>query len=63
MTLQSSAFQHGDVLPKRFMHDSQNTTPPLAWRHEPARTRQIVIVLRRIEVGTQENVHWLLYNE
>jgi phosphatidylethanolamine-binding protein (PEBP) family uncharacterized protein len=43
MQLQSSAFDDGDRLPKRYSCDGEDLSPPLAWSGAPEDTRSFAI--------------------
>ncbi|MGH7241878.1 MAG: YbhB/YbcL family Raf kinase inhibitor-like protein [Phycisphaerales bacterium] len=45
LDVRSSAFKMGDPLPKRFMADGDNVSPPLAWSGEPPETREFAIIV------------------
>jgi Raf kinase inhibitor-like YbhB/YbcL family protein len=63
MTLQSSAFQDGGQIPRRYAGDGDNMRPPLSWSGVPAGTRSLALVVDDPDApGSLPFVHWLIYD-
>jgi Raf kinase inhibitor-like YbhB/YbcL family protein len=62
MRIESSAFQDGAPIPKKFTQDGENISPPLAWSDAPPRTVSFALVMDDPDAPRAEPwVHWLLY--
>jgi Raf kinase inhibitor-like YbhB/YbcL family protein len=60
--LTSTAFANGQPIPDEYTFDQENFSPPLAWTHLPAGTRQLVLIVDDPDTPTlQPAAHWLLY--
>lgn len=67
MKLESSAFSHDGVMPRRFSCDGENVSPPLAWSGLPVGTKSLVLIVDDPDAPDPQApkmtwVHWLLYN-
>lgn len=62
MTIVSSAFHHGGLLPQKYTADGANVSPPLRWRGVPGMPPFFVLVLLGGEKPRVPSVHWLLYD-
>lgn len=63
MILHSSAFSHGQSIPKRFTGDGENVSPSLSWQCAPQATREFALICDDPDAPTPEPwVHWLIYN-
>lgn len=67
LTLASTSFAHGGLVPVRHTCDGQDLSPPLSWTGVPANTQSLVLIVDDPDApdplapqGTW--VHWLLYN-
>lgn len=64
LTVTSTAFKHGDALPKDYTADGKNVSPPLAWVGAPATTKEFALILDDPDAnfgGRGPFVHWVLY--
>jgi Raf kinase inhibitor-like YbhB/YbcL family protein len=57
--LSSSAFAHGDPIPRRHTCDGDDVSPPLAWSPPPAGTRSLVLVVDDPDAPRGTFTHWL----
>lgn len=66
MTLTSSAFNHGDVIPQRYTCDDENINPPLAITGVPEGTKELVLLMDDPDIpqsvkesmGIEKFDHW-----
>lgn len=64
LTVTSTAFKGGDVLPKDYTADGKNVSPPLAWTGAPATTKEFALILDDPDAnfgGRGPFVHWVIY--
>lgn len=65
LTLTSTAFPDGGVIPNRFTQAGEQVSPALAWTNVPAGTQSFVLHMRDPDVarnkGTEDQVHWLVW--
>jgi Raf kinase inhibitor-like YbhB/YbcL family protein len=58
----SSAFEDGEMIPAEFTADGKNVSPPLSWSDLPEGTQEIALILEDSDALTpQPFVHWLMY--
>lgn len=66
MTLTSTAFPDGGVIPARFTQAGEQTSPALTWTNAPAATQSFVLHMHDLEVArnrtTDDQLHWLVWN-
>ncbi len=62
MQLQSSAFNDGDRLPKRYSCDGDDMSPPLAWSGAPENARSFAIFCDDPDAPSGTFHHWALYD-
>lgn len=66
MSLTSSAFADGSMIPARFAQPGRDVSPPLAWSGAPDSTRSFVLIVRDLDAaigdGTDELLHWMVWN-
>ena len=67
MSITSEAFEHNNHIPSRYTCDGEDISPPLAWRHLPAGTESLVLIVDDPDAPDPAApkvtwVHWLLYN-
>lgn len=73
MTLTSSDFQDGGILPDQFTskvnvagQPPKAMSPALSWTGTPAGTQSFVLIVHDLDVdvgrGTGDNLHWLAFN-
>jgi Raf kinase inhibitor-like YbhB/YbcL family protein len=66
-TLQSSAFQPGGAIPRRYTCDGDDVSPPLRWSGAPEKTRSFVLIVDDPDAPDpaapkRVYVHWVLYD-
>jgi hypothetical protein len=58
----SSAFEDGEMIPAEFTADGKNVSPPLSWGDLPDGTQELVLILDDPDAPTpQPFVHWVMY--
>lgn len=66
MTLTSSAFADGAMIPARNAQTGRDVSPALSWTGAPDSTRSFVLMVRDLDAaigdGTDELLHWLVWN-
>ena len=66
MTLTSSAFTDGGMIPMKHAQAGHDVSPPLSWSGVPDSTRGFVLVVHdadaRIGDGTDDMLHWMVWN-
>lgn len=62
MTLQSSAFANGAVIPVKYTEDGSNLSPPLTWSAPPPETVELAMIVDDPDAPRpQPWVHWVIY--
>jgi Raf kinase inhibitor-like YbhB/YbcL family protein len=67
LTVTSTAFAEGAMVPTRFTCEGEDTSPPLAWSDPPAATRSFAIVVEDPDAPDPKSpnrktfVHWVAY--
>lgn len=67
LTLTSTAFPHGGMIPVRHTCDGEDLSPPLLWTGVPASAQSLVLIVDDPDAPDPQApvttwVHWLLYN-
>lgn len=58
----SSAFNEGEMIPKKYTCEGDNLTPPLAWTNIPSGTKSLAIIVDDSDAASGSFIHWLVYN-
>lgn len=62
MTIHSTAFAEGDVIPRKHTGDGEDVSPPLAWAGVSDDTKELAIICDDPDAPTAEPwVHWVIY--
>ncbi|MEO7999924.1 MAG: YbhB/YbcL family Raf kinase inhibitor-like protein [Gemmatimonadaceae bacterium] len=65
MTLTSSAFSDGGVIPMKHAQAGHDVSPPLAWTGAPDSTRSFVLIVHDADAatgdGTDDMLHWMVW--
>ena len=61
-TITSTAFRHGDVIPKKYTGDGADVSPPLAWADAPGQTAAFVLICADPDAPAGTWTHWVLYD-
>lgn len=66
MTLTSTAFPDGGVIPPKYTQAGEQISPALAWTNAPPATQSLVLHMHDLEVArnrtTDDQLHWLVWN-
>jgi len=62
MQLTSSAFAHGQTIPKEYTGQGSNISPPLAWTNAPEGTQSFALICIDPDAPVGDFIHWVLYN-
>jgi len=62
LSVESSAFQHGNIIPQRYTCDGEDASPPLSWSEPPPGTAGLVLVVDDPDAPAGTWVHWVLFN-
>lgn len=66
MTLTSSAWKDGGVIPPKYAQPGDDVSPPLAWAQVPDGTESFVLIMRDLDAitinGTDIHLYWMLWN-
>src|SRR5437764_6899682 len=61
-TLQSSAFQNGGSIPKKFTCEAADVSPELAWSGAPEKTQSFALIADDPDAPMGTWVHWVIYD-
>lgn len=65
LTLTTTAFPDGGVIPNKYTQVAEQVSPALAWTNVPAGTQSFVLHMRDPDVArnktTEDQVHWLVW--
>jgi Raf kinase inhibitor-like YbhB/YbcL family protein len=59
--LQSSAFEHGGPIPRRYSCDGEDLSPPLSWSGMPEGARSLALVVDDPDAPAGTFTHWLAW--
>lgn len=62
LKLSSTAFEEGQVIPKRFTGDGDDVSPPLAWSDPPQETKSFALICDDPDAPRGTWVHWVLFD-
>lgn len=66
LTLTTTAFADGGVMPARHAQTGRDVSPALAWSGAPDSTRSFVLLVHDADAaqgdGTDDTLHWLVWN-
>ncbi len=61
LQLVSPAFGDGAVIPRKYAHDGDDVSPPLAWRDVPEGTKSFALLFDGLDPPGVKN-HWIIFN-
>ena len=61
-TLQSSAFQNGGNIPKKFTCEAADVSPDIAWSGAPEKTQSFALIADDPDAPMGTWVHWVIYD-
>lgn len=62
LTVSSSAFKNGELIPCVYACDGENTSPPISWTPGPKNTVSYVLIYDDPDAPGGTFVHWIVYN-
>ena len=62
ITIRSSAFEEGGMIPSKYTCDGKDVSPPLQWEGIPDGTQSIALISDDPDAPMGTWVHWVLYN-
>ena len=62
LKIKSSAFNEGNMIPKKYTCDGTNVSPPLAWEGAPANAKSLALISDDPDAPVGTWVHWVIYN-
>jgi Raf kinase inhibitor-like YbhB/YbcL family protein len=62
ITITSTAFTEGGMMPKQYTCDGQNISPPLAWSGMPRNAKTLALICDDPDAPSKTWVHWVLYD-
>ncbi|YBV95881.1 YbhB/YbcL family Raf kinase inhibitor-like protein [Phyllobacteriaceae bacterium JZ32] len=60
--LQSPAFGDGGEIPRKYIRDGENVSPPLIWKDAPEGTRSFMLVVEDPDAPSGTFRHWAVYD-
>ena len=62
MSVTSSAFKEGQMIPAKYTCDGQNISPPLKWESAPQGTKSFALISDDPDAPVGTWVHWVMWN-
>jgi Raf kinase inhibitor-like YbhB/YbcL family protein len=62
ITITSSAFEPGGMIPKKYTGDGEDVSPPLALANVPEPAKSLALICDDPDAPAGDWVHWVLYN-
>ena len=62
ITVSSSAFKYGEIIPKKYSGQGADVSPPLSWTPGPAETKSYALINDDPDAPVGNWVHWLVKN-
>lgn len=62
LTIESSAFREGGMIPKLYTCDDADVSPPLSWGAVPAGARSLALIVDDPDAPAKTWVHWVVYD-
>lgn len=62
ITIKSTSFEDGAMIPKKYTCDGDNVSPPLSWTSGPATTKTYAIICDDPDAPFGTWVHWVIFN-
>jgi len=60
--LTSTAFEEGDMIPKQYTCEGNDTSPPLAWTGVPDGAKSLALITNDPDAPAGDWVHWIIFN-
>jgi len=62
LTVESSAFQNGGMIPSKYSCDGRDISPPISWSEGPTGTKSYAIIVDDPDAPVGTWVHWVMYD-
>lgn len=62
ITLQSSAFRDGEMIPPKHTCDGNDVSPPLSWLDVPSQSESLALIFEDIDSVAGVWSHWVVYD-
>jgi Raf kinase inhibitor-like YbhB/YbcL family protein len=62
ITITSSAFKEGGLIPAKYTCDGKNISPPLNWQQIPDGTKSFALICDDPDAPVGDWVHWVMWN-
>jgi len=62
LTISSSAFANGGMIPAQYTCDGANISPPLQWSGLPAAAKTLALIVDDPDAPAKTWVHWVVYD-
>jgi Raf kinase inhibitor-like YbhB/YbcL family protein len=62
LTISSTAFSNGGMIPSQYTCDGANISPPLQWSGIPAGTKTVALIVDDPDAPAKTWVHWVVYD-
>ena len=62
LTVTSSAFTEGSMIPSKYTCDGENISPPVKWEGSPAGTKTFALISDDPDAPMGTWVHWVMWN-
>jgi len=61
LDIRSSAFEEGELIPKKYTCDGEDVSPPLSWTQLPKETKSVALICDDPDAPMGTWVHWVLF--
>ena len=62
ITVTSTAFEEGGMIPSKYTCDGQDISPPLEWRPVPEAAKSVALISDDPDAPGKTWVHWVMWN-
>ena len=62
MVLTSTAFEEGEMIPKKYTCDGSNISPPIRWDSVPPQAKSLALIADDPDAPMGTWVHWVIFN-
>ncbi|MHB9134224.1 MAG: YbhB/YbcL family Raf kinase inhibitor-like protein [Armatimonadota bacterium] len=62
ITMTSSAFTEGGMIPNKYSANGENLSPPLSWTNVPENAKTLALIVDDPDAPSKVWVHWVLWN-
>jgi Raf kinase inhibitor-like YbhB/YbcL family protein len=62
LSIVSTAFKEGEMIPKKYTCDGEDVSPPLKWQSVPSNTKSLALIADDPDAPMGTWVHWVIFN-